>query len=464
MTEATTRRRPSRRRRLVWALILVVAMTVGAIVFVVVQFVPGYRTTLLIDTSATDSADFAAVRTAVVATADNAGGGDAMALRRFGGTCADPGNTAEVVGSGIGNRQKIGRAARTLASGGQATLGSGILAAIDDFSGRYPFRGRDGNRIVIVTSHGIDACTSNPAVLRAAVQKRAEEVGVDLSLRFIGYKVPTRDQAALTQLATAGGGDQRSAFVSNPADLTATLRKFTLPTSADPKTITLPAQVVTAKLCTPKQPGLPHPDPVSSTVRLPGQVRLPAGAQVYGAGMYGTAQYLIGPAGLPCDNSYPGLSAGMWAFVGEDAIQGDPKAGPQVSANYLPGSTSVQAEAACSAFGKDASELNGLLHVTDCAQRDEGTTDAIPTNTPKFYVNAQVSVAGGSINTEAQTLSLDGGHTTRSISCVLPRSQADICTAALTFFIILQSKGTLISPADLDRISQTIADRVARPQ
>ncbi|POM23508.1 hypothetical protein BTM25_46620 [Actinomadura rubteroloni] len=436
----------------------VLAVVVAIGFFVVRSMAPEYRTTLLVDSSATNAADFDALRGAVAAVTDDAGDHDALALRRFGGACGDPHATAQLVRSGTGNGAKIGAAVRRLVPAGRATLGGGVLAAIHDFTGRFPQRGTKRNRIVVVTSHGTDACTSDTAALRRTIEARARKAGLDLQFRFVGYKVAPQEQAALTQLASAGGG--RPAFVDNRTDLTATLKKFTVPSSGELQPIAVPTRTVTAEPCEKTVDGAQQPKPAPTSVRLPSQVVLPPRARVYAAGMYGTvAEYLIGPAAV-CDNSYLGLSSGTGAWIGSDTGEG-------VQAWFTAGGVTPRMEIACSVFGGVASQLRDPAYGTGCTRHDKGSTD-LPTGAPDFYaatgtiaIASRNSVPGGSVG--LTTLSFEQGTPApRWITCTLPRAAAATCTAALTYFLVQQSAGTQVTSASLDAMSKAVGAYVAR--
>ncbi|MFC0036799.1 hypothetical protein [Actinomadura rayongensis] len=231
----------SARWRIAAAVVAVVALVIGIAVFLILRSVPDYRTAFLVDTSTPRSGgSFGPVADAVGSAAQNAGDDDALSLRRFGGTCGDPKNTAELVGSGRKNGQKVGTAAHALTASGRSTLESGVLAAIGDFSGRYPFRGHRLNRIVVVTSHGADACASDQAAVQKRIREKAAKSGVKLDFRFVGYKVPAKERQPLTALASAGGAP-RPQFTRTPTELTATLKKLTVPESPEGKPITVPA-------------------------------------------------------------------------------------------------------------------------------------------------------------------------------------------------------------------------------
>jgi hypothetical protein len=239
-----THRSPKHRLRLVAVVVTVVAVIAAVIVYVVVQ-VPDYRTAFILDTSASTSsgagADFNALIGTVSSAAQNVGDRDALSLRRFGGTCGDdPHNTAQIVGSGIRNGQQISNAVHTLTRGGNATLQSGILAAIDDFSGFYPFRGTKSNRIIVVTSHGTDACTHDQAALTKKIRDRIDAAGLQLEFRFVGYKVPDDQRDTLAQVAAATRAPEPK-FVQTAADLTTTLKQLTIPGPTDAAPVKIPS-------------------------------------------------------------------------------------------------------------------------------------------------------------------------------------------------------------------------------
>ncbi|MCH0565901.1 MULTISPECIES: hypothetical protein [unclassified Streptomyces] len=231
--------------RLVIALVAVVAVVAGAVVFLVMRAIPDYRTALLVDASATTTSEaaggFGAIRDSVGAAAQNAGDGDALSLRRFGGACGDPGNTAELVGSGTGRGERIRQALRELEPAGKATLRSGILAAIDDFSGRFPFRGSERNRIVVVTGSGVDACSGDPAAVAEEVRGRVAEAGLSLDFRFVGFGVPDAQRETLGRIAAAGKAPEPR-FADSAEDLTAILRELTIPDAPEAQQVHMPSQ------------------------------------------------------------------------------------------------------------------------------------------------------------------------------------------------------------------------------
>jgi hypothetical protein len=223
-------------------LVCVVVVAIGAVGVVVWRSRPAYRIAFVVDTSAAEASS--AVAGAVGSAVQNTGDGDALSLRRFGGQCGDPGNTAQVVGAGTGHAARISRSVRGLATGGSATLESGVLAAIKDFSGHYPFHGTKSNRIIVITSRGTDACTRDQAAVKKTLQEKVKAAGLHLDFRFVGYLTPSGEQANLTQLASAVNA-KTPKFAQTPADLTATLKNLVIPnpTEAEPLNTPTPGPI-----------------------------------------------------------------------------------------------------------------------------------------------------------------------------------------------------------------------------
>jgi hypothetical protein len=239
--------RTSQRRKVITAFITVLLLLLAAAVFFVYRSIPDHRTAFLVDASVPvpaaaerRGADFAAVARAVGSAAQNAGEDDALSLRRFGGVCGGTGNTSQVVRSGTGRGREIADSVRDLTPGGQATLGSGIAAVIDDFDGPYPFRGEKSNRIIVVTSSGRDACASDQRALLKDAHDKAKDAGVRLEFRFVGYKVPANERADLRQLADAVGAPPPR-FASTPRVLAPVLRKLMLPKEDEARKVTEPS-------------------------------------------------------------------------------------------------------------------------------------------------------------------------------------------------------------------------------
>ncbi|MDN3358570.1 hypothetical protein [Actinomadura sp. DC4] len=236
---------------------VVALLFIGAAVFLVLRSIPDYRTAFLVDTSVpAEGKDYTAVADALGAAAENSADGDSMSLRRFGGACGDEDNTLAVVGAGTGHAQKISTAVHRLTPSGNATLESGVLAATDDFSGHYPFHGSKGNRIIVVTSHGTDACSAGKAAFRKKVRDRAESTGVRLDFRIIGYKVPRPQRQPLEQIAAAVGAPGPE-FVASPARLNSVLKQIAVPSSPglDPVHVPTPTPTPAGPTVTPQPSG-----------------------------------------------------------------------------------------------------------------------------------------------------------------------------------------------------------------
>ncbi|MFF9121078.1 hypothetical protein ACF09Y_36935 [Streptomyces massasporeus] len=232
--------------RRVLILSVVLALVCGIAAFFVLRAAPDYRTAFLVDTSLVENGrQFRAVADAVGSAAQNSADGDSLSLRRFGGVCGDGANTASVVGPGTGHAQQISTSAHELTPEGKPTLESGLLAGIDDFSGYYPLRGSKRNRVVVVTSHGVDACTADQAAVRAAVRKKAADSGVKVDIRFVGYKVPRKEQRPLARLAEAVDAT-RPRLANTPGELAATLKQLTVPGSPEAKRIDVPSTAATS--------------------------------------------------------------------------------------------------------------------------------------------------------------------------------------------------------------------------
>ncbi|MFT7840168.1 hypothetical protein Q5530_28835 [Saccharothrix sp. BKS2] len=221
------------RRKLVVGAVVVVVLATCLVTYLV--SVPEYRTTLLVDASA-PGAGFASVAEAVEAVAHNAGSGDVLALRRFGGECGAADNTGEVADEAA----EVPGAVRGLTPSGRATLLSGILAAIDDFSGVYPLRGSRRNRIVVVSSTGVDACTSDQAEVSRAIRDRVAAAGLELDIRVVGHRVPQGQREPLERLA-GEQAVQAVAFTEDAAELTEQLDKLIVPDSPDAARISVTA-------------------------------------------------------------------------------------------------------------------------------------------------------------------------------------------------------------------------------
>jgi len=211
---------------------LVVAFVVAACVagYVFVLAVPDYRTAVLVDASA-PGAGLAEVAGAVRSVADNSGDSDALSLRRFGGECGSPDNTAEIADS----PDEIAQAVGTLSPSGKATMVDGVMAAIDGFSGLLSRRGSVRNRIIVVSTSGLDACAGDPARARRAIDDRMAEEGLELDIRVVGYKISEDRKTTLTQFA------DDTEFADSADDLAVVLDQLVVPDSPEATSISVSA-------------------------------------------------------------------------------------------------------------------------------------------------------------------------------------------------------------------------------
>ncbi|MDQ2586048.1 hypothetical protein [Saccharothrix yanglingensis] len=224
----------TRRRRVLAAVVVAVVLAGCVAAYLVVRAVPDHRTTLLVDASA-PGADLGPVAEAVQAVAHNTGSRDALTLRRFGGECGAADNTDEVADE----VSEVPGAVRGLTPSGRATLLSGVPAAVDDFSGLHPFRGSRRNRIVIVSSTGVDACTEDQAEVSRAIRDRVAAAGLELDIRVVAHRVPEDQRGSLERLA----GEQavRSVtFTEDAAGLVEELDKLVVPDSPEAARLSVP--------------------------------------------------------------------------------------------------------------------------------------------------------------------------------------------------------------------------------
>ncbi|TDB83273.1 VWA domain-containing protein [Actinomadura sp. KC216] len=187
------------------------------------NFAPNYRTLFLVDTAENaDPAGLTAVTTSLRKAIENSGDHDALSLRRFGGECGVPGNTAALAAFGTGDRQKITAAAARIRAGGRPTLVRGIVEAVEDFSKPLASKARQVNRIIVVTRHGVDACEDDPTYVEREIRERIGSGGLSLEFRLVGYQVPAAQRARLDRLAAATKAP-RPVHVKTAPDLARTL-------------------------------------------------------------------------------------------------------------------------------------------------------------------------------------------------------------------------------------------------
>ncbi|KJY42079.1 hypothetical protein VR46_23850, partial [Streptomyces sp. NRRL S-444] len=117
----------------------------------------------------------------------------------------------------------------------------------------------------------------------------------------------------------------------------------------------------------------------------------------------------------------------------------------------------------CSDFGKTAPELlkylDGDPDATEntCKAQDTGRTVNIPTGVPGLYVGTIRESVAPDVKGHLRLLNFRGERpVTSRLICLLPKEQADICTASLVYHFLQQTAGTDISTADRDRVVSAI--------
>jgi hypothetical protein len=161
----------------------------------------------------------------VKTVAQNSGDYDALAVRRFGGTCGDDDNTSQLMDFGTGNRSAIAQAVNQLGGGGTATLERGIVEAISDFAKPFSLKAKQVSRVIVITRHGRDACDQDAGFVEQDIHDRLAATGLKIDFRLVGYQVADDQREALTRLAHAADAPDPS-FTSTPAELAGALNKI----------------------------------------------------------------------------------------------------------------------------------------------------------------------------------------------------------------------------------------------
>ncbi|MDL4777676.1 serine/threonine-protein kinase [Actinomadura xylanilytica] len=187
-------------------------------------------------------------------------------------------------------------------------------------------------------------------------------------------------------------------------------------------------------------------------VRLPVQVKLPAGAAVYSTGQGGN---LIGNAGASCEGSI-GASGGS-NEVGRartgliSQVFQTSLGGLRISlCQYFPDSPQA-----------DEERGSGNTCASDLSSRDD-----LPTGVSNFQAMLSSDPRAGGrklaspyVSVTLATLSSTG--IASPISCSMPWAKAPVCTAALTYWFVQNTAKSGIAKADLDRVAGRIAAHVA---
>ncbi|MFJ4008194.1 hypothetical protein [Streptomyces sp. NPDC090026] len=458
-----------RRRRLLIPAVLGAVLAVTATTAALTLFLTGggsgpeHRAVFLVDAStvaapkAEDVYDFADVTDGVAAAALNAADGDALSLRRFGGACGTPGNTARVVADATGNGRPIADAASDLRPTGQATLHSGILAAIDDLSGSDATH----NRIIVITAHGTDACTDDHESFERDVTRLLDSGGLSLDFRYVGYRLAGEDRDALA--LTAAATDAPDPVQTDTAeDLAITLKEFTVPSSYEAVPAEVPRQTASVTACTTGENHMGREiGPVPSALVLPEGLALPSGTALYG---YGDGGFLVGPSEARCTMLAIGAAAGT-------SIEVSAADGARTMTYFL-GSAHNHITAACNDFGGIAPELEEKLRGSPWhGCKADGDTQNIPTGSPGLYVGVsqwaperrdfETPLPRGSLSFSLDVSDLRKGISSHSSSCTAHKDRFDVCTAAFTyhFMQLAEERGT--SAEDIDRVSGKIASIIS---
>lgn len=185
-------------------------------------------------------------------------------------------------------------------------------------------------------------------------------------------------------------------------------------------------------------------------VTLPVQVRMPRDAAVFR-----TQQGLvIGPAGAGCEGSM-GVNSGL-------STAGDVRTAMVVQ--EWQGSVGGIRSALCQYFPDSPQAEKERAESGDCTSSLTGRQD-VPTGIPgvraMIVADAQPSEPPPSPYVTAKLATLGSQGVAWPITCTAPLANADICTAALTYWFVQGVEEAEPAKADLDRAAKRIAEFVA---
>ncbi|MFF9585532.1 hypothetical protein [Streptomyces achromogenes] len=214
---------------------------------------------------------------------------------------------------------------------------------------------------------------------------------------------------------------------------------------------------------------MPAGDPVPRTVRLPDPLTLPAGAVVAGTrlGRGEAVRYILGPEGS-CDVYLGADGAGRLGLGPADGNSG-------IWEVFAPGGAALWAAYGCPYIP----EVALLVPGEDCSKPRGTEVRTVPTGVPNLYASlvwAQHADAGplhgelwghGNAGTARYgTVVLFMSHVTTylghrnstglSISCSLPDSEDDICTASLGLFLTQMDGASTMRARDRNRLVQVV--------
>jgi hypothetical protein len=136
---------------------------------------------------------------------------DNLALREYGGDCAELRTTRLLLGFAPGESRVADEVNRLTTTPGQSTLVNAVIEATGDFSGR-----RGKNSAIVVIAGSFDGC-EHPDPNRAIQERLRRYPGLELHLRLVGVGLTRQAQSLAADLARDTGGTFRNA--TNPAEL-----------------------------------------------------------------------------------------------------------------------------------------------------------------------------------------------------------------------------------------------------
>lgn len=200
---------------------------------------------------------------------------------------------------------------------------------------------------------------------------------------------------------------------------------------------------------------------VPPTVQVPALVKLPRGASVGGVNFEagGRPAYVIGQGGQSCSYSI-GADGGMILRIGSST-------GYEVNGIYSPGGVGVVESESCAVFGDVVPSLKAKLQTVQTCNADPARTAGrrvLQTGVPAFHAALLKNTpspppAGPYVSVSLEVLNTDPNPLPRSIECTMPVARADICTAALTYFLVQVATG--MSQTTLSALAGNISAYVA---
>jgi len=154
----------------------------------------------------------------LVASSDN------LALRQFGGACANE-NTTLAVKFSQNNVKRLQKWLGKLAVDGQASLAHAVIEATGDFNDTTRFPKDVSKRLVVIIGSD-DTCLRKdpiPAIRERIERAKRSGSNIEMDFRFIGLGLTPQQQANVTKIAEATRGT--ATFVESQKDLRNELRR-----------------------------------------------------------------------------------------------------------------------------------------------------------------------------------------------------------------------------------------------